>query len=180
MNEITYIAKKRMEYTLESLNRDLEVLSVRMAEARELGDLSENEEYTASMSEYNKKAQERASIEYTLKTSKVKQSYSTNITNGTLISVKRVVGDGVEDLGLQLFDDGGSALFSGIISSESALGREIQGGVGGEYVVQNIQGVDQKFLVTIEPESRLEEYLALYPPDRQEMISRIFEGLDEG
>lgn len=178
MNEITSISKKRLEHTLESLNAELEELSVRVAEARELGDLSENEEYTASLAEYIEKMRKKSEIENTLKTSSVKQNYSTNISNGSLISVKLINNDGTEeDMGLLLFDEEGSSVFSGVVSPDSSLGRAIQGGVGGEYIVQNIRGNDVKYVVNLEPESRIDEYLEKYPPDRQKTLDRMFEGI---
>jgi hypothetical protein len=40
--------------------------------------------------------------------------------------------------------------------------------------VQNIKGEEITYIVKVEPESRLEEYLAKYPPDRKEKIDEIF------
>lgn len=180
MREISFIAKRRLEFRLEDLDSRMEELRTNLAEAKEKGDLSENEEYTAALSEYTKAVKERAGVVGTLEVSRVKQSYSSNISVGSLIEVKELNPDGKsvkEDLGLLLFDEEGSALFSGIVSKNSNLGRAIFGGIGGEYLVKDIRGIDQKFSVTLEPESRTDEYLEKYPPDPTKVLDKIFEGI---
>lgn len=172
------IAKLRISHRLDSVIRELEEVSKALEEARALGDLSENTEYEASLQSYTKLIQEKANLEYQLENIPDTDTYSTNIGNGTLLSVKLENPDGtVEDLGLLMFGDFGSSLFDGVISPNSPLGRAIRGGLGGEYIVQDIRGIDLKYIVTIEPESRLEEYLEKYPPNREDKINQIFGGI---
>lgn len=172
------IVRERLEHRLKSIVKELEEVSESLEEARSLGDLSENTEYEASLQRYTKLVQEKSSLEYQLENIVETDNYSNNIGIGTLMSVKLENPDGtVEDYGLLMFGEVGSSLFDGIVSANSPLGRAITGGLSGEYVVQDIRGMDLKYYVTIEPESRISEYLELYPPDREKKIDQIFGGI---
>lgn len=174
----TKVTKLRLSHRLDSVVKELEEVSKSLEEARALGDLSENTEYESSLQSFTKLLQEKAHLEYQLENLKETDTYSKNIGKGTLLSVKIENPDGTEeDLGLLMFEDVGSSLFDGTVSAASPLGRAIRGGLGGKYRVQDIKGEELTYVVNIEPESRLEEYLQAYPPDRNEKISQIFKGI---
>lgn len=176
MEEISLIAKKRMEYRLETIKEELITVAEAMEQARGLGDFSENSEYEATSAKYTSLTIEKAEIEEILNTRKVITNFTNSIGIGTLLSVKMKNEDGTwDDKGLLLFDEKGSALFDGTISPQSNLGRKIEGGLSGEYVFQDLRGHDRVCQVTIEPESRIEEYLEQYNPDRSITLSRIFD-----
>lgn len=176
MQEISSIAKLRLEHTLASLNEQIEKTGEEVETARGFGDLSENTEYEVAIAKYTKLTQEKAKIEYTLSTSTVRQTYSNNISYGSLISVQLIDahGNSQEDLGLLMFDQKGSILFDGTISADSPLGRRIQGGLSGVYTVKGPSGADFRYKVSLEPESRLQEYLEKYPPSRSHKLNEIF------
>lgn len=178
MEEISLIGKKRLEFRLASIKEELVHVSEAMSEARKHGDLSENSEYHASAAEFTALSAEKAKIEDILDKSKLKRTYTKTISLGSLLSVRLKNPDGTwVDKGLLLFDENGGTLFDGTVSPNSALGREIEGGTGGEYHVQDLSGVTRTWEIKIEPESRIEEYLELYPPDRKITLNRIFDGL---
>jgi len=174
--EITKIAKLRMEHKLSRILEDLERVTEELQEARAKGDLSENTEYDLALAEFTKLTSERTNLEYILETAKVRQTYPTNIVPGCLISVKFELPNGEwKDLGLKFFDSHGGILFEGVITANSNLGKAINGGTSGTYIVKALNGTDVKYQVNIEPESRSEEYLRMFPPNRSEILDEIFD-----
>ena len=175
MREISEVTKLRLEARLQNINKVLDEVGKKMEEARGHGDLRENEEYTSSLETYTKLSRDKIQIESILESAKIVKSYPNSISVGTLLSVKIIYPDGtVSDEGLQMFDDKGSGFFDGTISPDSPLGRAIYGTVGGEFKVQALNGSELTYIVNIEPKERIKEYLELYPPDRNEMLRRVF------
>lgn len=179
MKEISAVGKARLEYKLEAIVEELKGIGERLEEARAQGDLSENADYDASLAEFTRRSQEKIELEGILLTAKVRNSYSSSIGIGTLLSIKIEEQDGsTDDLGLVLFDETGSGYFDNTVSVASNLGRVIQGGTSGVYIVQDLMGVDRKYTVEIQPQSRIEEYLEKNPPNRQVTIDRMFAGIE--
>lgn len=171
---ISSIAKLRMEYTLKAIEDELILVKESMKEARAFGDLSENSEYTASSAEFTRLTMEKARLEETLQSETVISEYGNVIGIGTLISLEILEGNKWADQGLILFDEHGSSIFDGTISRNSNLGRALEGRTSGEYTYQDSRGIETKCRVKIEPESRLSEYTAKYPPDRKLALAKIF------
>jgi hypothetical protein len=176
MEVITLITKRRLEYRLQAVLAQLEIVGEKLQSSREHQDLSENAEYEASLSEFTALSTERSKIEHTLSNSTIKKNKSNSIERGTLISLELVKNGNFKDLGLYLFDSDGGATFSGVIGDTSPLGLIIDGGLSGIYEVKTPLGSVETYRVKIEPDSRLTEFLEKYPPETDKTMDSLLEG----
>lgn len=165
-----------MQYRIKALEESIEKIAVKLEEARAHGDTSENAEYEASLAEFTSAKTELAELEYTLANSVVKTTVSDSIEKGTLFSMQEInsKGEVLKDYGMLLFDDVGSVIFYGVISPNSPLGKVIQGGTSGVYTVKDFTNVEHHYKITVEPESRINEYLEKYPPSIDPIVDKIF------
>jgi transcription elongation factor GreA len=176
MREISSVAYSKLQGDLKLLDEQILESEKRLQEALGFGDLSENTEYDAEKSNLTQKQNLKMSIEQLLRTSKPKQGYSTNISSGTLITVKEISdnGDVIRDHGLLMFDEVGDKLFDGKINPDSNLGRAVEGTTGGVFTIQDLNGSPVKFEVTVESESRLDEFMSLYFMNKEERLKLMY------
>lgn len=162
-----------LQEELKNIEIFLEDVSIELQKGADQGDKRENEEYEIALREIDKRTKRKQEIEHILHNAKIKEGYSTNIDVGTLISVK-ILGDDPEDLGLLMFDNVGDLVLQGRITPASPLGRAIIGSAGGIFKIQDMSGDFVIYEVKVEPETRLVEYLGLYPIYEDVMFNNIF------
>lgn len=176
MTEISAAAYAKLQGDLRQLDEEILEIEKRLQAAVSHGDISENTEYDAEKANMTSKQNLKLQLEQTLRTAKVVQGYSTNISVGTLISIKQLNSkhEVIEDMGLLMFDEVGDIVFDGKIKPDSDLGRAIQGTEGGIFEIQDRNGSVLIYSVTVEPESRLEDFLRMYSKNKKEKLKEMF------
>lgn len=161
---LSTISRRRFEAQRERLVKELEEdINPRLAAAKALGDTSENTEYETAVSDAIKCRLSIEKIEEKLSASTDVIPYGTTIGVGSFITIKYEYEDGsIEDLGLYLFDAVGDRL-TNTISDKSDLGHKIQGTTGGIFPIRIDGGKIIKAHVTLESESKIQEYLSMFP-----------------
>lgn len=127
----------------KALNSELDSLLEQQRGARDMGDLSENEEYAIATKNVRQSRQRLAQIADELSDVEiVRVNRGPYITLGSKVSVTEVGenGEAVED-GREFFlDTHGNTITEGILGIDSPLGKEILNGMGGRYKIQTETG----------------------------------------
>lgn len=144
MAEMTETRFKKMKSDLITLKSDLDVAIQERSEAREKGDLRENEEYqtaTTRVKELLKKKQELESgiSEAVI----VGTDNSPRITIGSTVSVCRVDNNNkpIEEAREFVIDAKGDTIIKHVLGVESPLGKAVLNGTDGIYRVANNGGM---------------------------------------
>lgn len=121
---------QKLKEELESLKLNRKQLAERIAEAKELGDLSENAEYHAAKDEQGMNESRIIEIEAILKQAEVveKDSKSDAVQVGSKVTVKN--GDGEHQFSIVGSNEADPS--TGLISNESPLGQALLGKKKGE------------------------------------------------
>ena len=141
MSEAQYKSKKmELADVQEALEAALEVQSV----AAELGDLSENEEYSTSRAEAERLLREKDRLEAELYDVEiVRPDSSPHITLGSVIEVCKVDESGTPISKVRTFrlEASGNTVTQGILGANSSLGRTILNGTSGIYLIPDNGGI---------------------------------------
>lgn len=174
--DISEIGKIQMESELRDLQERMEEISIRLNNARGEGDLSENAEYDEASAEMRTTQTRIQELESVLSTAKVKHGYSSTISSGSLITFKLVDDQDnvIKDYGLRMFEDVGDLMFNGKLNPTSPLGKRIKGTTGGRFTILDNSGNQLHYVVTLEAESRLPEFISLFGRSKDEILKEMY------
>jgi transcription elongation factor GreA len=179
MIKLTPLSKKRLEANILNLEKQLQVAVSRLADAVGFGDLSENSEHDSAKAAVGSISSRKQKLEDRLLNSVVVEPFYDGIHEGSLILVQDLDKPDLPPR-MMLFDSIGTSTLNGVLHVDSPLGKAVYNQSPGKFSFFTADG-RKNYMVTLLPESKLEEFENLYPSDESQMLDKLFAevGIDE-
>lgn len=173
---ITIEEREQLKIEIKNLEDYLAEIQERVKTARELGDLSENEEYSTAISERNTVMdtlkEKKEMLESSVLVTSSADTYSGLFKNGSYVVVSRDTENGEEVRILQL-GKLNCTVTAGVLNVDSTLGRAILNQPEGVYRVECREGNYINYRVRFATKEEEEMHKAQFP-DKNTVLDRIF------
>ncbi|MDU8988515.1 MAG: hypothetical protein E7H54_04980 [Clostridium perfringens] len=170
--KITNIQKTRLEQRKKRIEEDLVSINVRLKEAIEHGDLSENSEYDEAKQARAIATHNLRNINIILKEADIiEPSMGATIEIGSILKVTDLERNAEQIL---LLSDEGDPIIDGILSTDSILGSQVVNNTSGTYSVV-VKGQTISYNVVKLIGKQAEELFTKVHPEESEIFAKYFE-----